>query len=376
VYNRRNRNDEKGFKFITRATKAVLLRRWEEQGKNSALVHLFELAVNRLPDDEFPEKFNKSWQWMAKVLCGYVPKNELPGLQEQIYSYDSRHAYVMQQYDSALHITSNQSTFKRNMIWPITATLLSILKELEQEGSKEATNYDRNDEEPVSAVSWSESSAVNPYYVTRPDFHRRFNQLVKEPDTTVVAFVGFPGMGKTWLATALARLDDGSQAPVVRVVSGKISVPDLQSACHRFGVEIGKAISSDPSAYLTLLLCEASAPKFVILDNLESTDELRHLLPRDGTKSIVVATARNRGDLVRAGWKFVDVGKMDDEEAVGLVARQAPQLSHDDALMLVSSLAGYPLAISNACGLFVEQGCPVSDFCSDLKTDAGISLGV
>lgn len=368
VFNRPNGRDQQRYHLVAQIVESVLPVTWQNN-PNSATIELFRRAVNRLPDDECPKHMAVNWLYIGEALYGF--RDDLPEREDGgDHNYDTRYAYIKSLYDAATHQRRSKSTYERDVPDILGATMAAIFEQLKREGPKEAASDDGDDVQAVPELSQSESTTRDPNYVPRLGLHQRFDTIANQSDTRLIAITGFPGMGKTWFARAVARLGDGSEAPVIRVESGEIEEPDLQDACQRFGVKPESAISSDLRAYLTLLLCGEHAPKFVILDNLDSTDELVRLLPPGHTRSIVVATARKRGALLRAGWRFIDVGKMDVDEAIDLVHRHASQLSPEDTRMLASSLAGHPLAITYACRLVVKQDCPVSDFCDDLKVDA------
>ena len=60
----------------------------------------------------------------------------------------------------------------------------------------------------VAGTPRDRPTSVSPRYVPRPSLHEAFEQLVA--DARLIALVGLPGMGKSWLARELAGIDSST----------------------------------------------------------------------------------------------------------------------------------------------------------------------
>jgi hypothetical protein len=201
----------------------------------------------------------------------------------------------------------------------------------------------------------------NPPYVPRQALHREFDRLVAS-GARLVALVGLPGMGKSWLAREFAGID----SPRIRVEAGSIVSHDLESVLVSYGFT---DIPADSRRGLARLLADERGPHMVILDDLESTAQLHDLLPT-ATRSTVIATCR-RQERVPVGCAVIEVGAMEPAEAALLAQRRLPELNETEAeLLAVTTLHRYPLLINHACTLLASRAVTVTQFCDDLTQDA------
>src|SRR5271166_274848 len=189
-------------------------------------------------------------------------------------------------------------------------------------------------------------------YIHRAKEETRFRQLVGERSKLIVLH-GLPGMGKTWLAQALASQmhPQHVEVPLIRVVDGQIEIIDLQAALVTSGVKLQQSIADDPREYLAMLLYGDQAPLFTILDGLESADELNTLLPTGNARHMVLATCRDRGRAPPEHVRFLKVSEMEPEEATQMIRKRLPSLGEAEANQLAHSLHCYPLVIRYACAL-------------------------
>jgi tetratricopeptide (TPR) repeat protein len=209
----------------------------------------------------------------------------------------------------------------------------------------------------------------NPLYIHRPQLHEAYSDLAHS-DAKVIVLYGFPGMGKTWLVRSIVKLADGSAAPVIRVHEGRPYLPDVQQAIAAYPIDTSRLIAAEPEAYLTLLLSDESGPDRVVLDGLETADELTDFLPASPTSSVVVATCRAKGNFPPDDCQFIRVDKMSSDESIEMVRRFLPQLSGEDAAYLAKTVNGYPIVLRYACALLANSSSIVRDFCQELLTDA------
>jgi hypothetical protein len=213
----------------------------------------------------------------------------------------------------------------------------------------------------VAGMSRGRPTSVNPPYVPRQALHRKFDRLVAS-GARLIALVGQPGMGKSWLAQELAGID----SPRIRVEAGSIVSHDLESVLVSYGFT---DVPADSRRGLARLLADERGPHMVILDDLESTAQLHDLLPT-ATRSTVIATCR-RQERVPVGCAVIEVGAMEPAEAALLAQQRLPDLSDADAeLLAVTALHRYPLLINHACTLVASRGVTVAQFCNDLTQNA------
>jgi hypothetical protein len=205
------------------------------------------------------------------------------------------------------------------------------------------------------------------YYVHRDEHERRFKQLVNV-GAKLIALVGQPGMGKTWLADSLMRQyqpTGSNTAWITMEPDGSPSLGDLYPALKACGLPISSLTTGDPLYHLhRLIRDEEHAPRFVVLDNVEDTAVLNNLLPPE-TQSIVVVTTRLK-TRPPDHCRILDIGPMIDNEARGLVRRLLPDLHSDEVDRLIQALHGFPLVIVFACRLIARKRLSAPDFCDAL----------
>lgn len=212
-------------------------------------------------------------------------------------------------------------------------------------------------------------------YIDRPDYRTRFESLLAA-NKKLIVFVGLPGIGKTWLARAVTRGDDGTEAPRIRIVGGAISTPDLKRALQRCGVEVSNIVGHERE-HLVTLVCGSHAPKFVVLDGFESIDEISSLMPGD-TDSVVVATCRRKSGSSIATDAVIPVREMSGDEPWAMVTSlladvdpAAPNMSEltNSLARIMFVLSGHPLGISRAFELVRDHKLSISKLCDELESD-------
>ncbi len=200
-------------------------------------------------------------------------------------------------------------------------------------------------------------------YIHRDEIEREFKELVQW-GVKLIALVGFPGMGKTSTARALTQ---GS--PFIEFVDGKPYAAHLQQALVRYSDSAHVVQPGNEPALLGLLINQEPGPPFVLLDNLQSTAELRMIPPN--TAVTVVATCRETGLDAPSWCKEIRIGAMKEDEAAQLAERKHDSLTRADAQFVANSLGRYPLLISLACRLASVTGMNIRTLCGELQLDPG-----
>jgi hypothetical protein len=217
------------------------------------------------------------------------------------------------------------------------------------------------------ASGTTQRSALRVNYEHRDEYERHFKQLVND-GAKLIALVGQPGMGKTWLADSLMRQYQPTGSNVAWITmepDGSPSLGDLYPALKACGLPISSLTRGDPLFHLhRLMRDEEHAPRFVVLDNVEDTAVLNSLLPPE-TQSIVVVTTRLK-TRPPDHCRILDIGPMIANEARALVRRLLPDLHSDEVDRLIRALHGFPLVIVFACRLIVRKRLSAQDFCDAL----------
>jgi hypothetical protein len=221
----------------------------------------------------------------------------------------------------------------------------------------------------------SPRSAPRAYYVHREEFERRFKKLVSD-GAKLIALVGQPGMGKTWLADSLTSQYDPAGSSVAWITfepDGSMSLGDLYVALKTCGLPIGGLETGDPRFHLhRLTRDDEHAPRFVVLDNVPDTAVLNSLLPLE-TRSVIMVTTRLK-TRPPEHCHIIDINPMADYEARRLVRQLLPHLDGDDVERLVQALHGFPQVIVFACRLIARKRISAQEFCDGLTNDPGAIL--
>ena len=188
----------------------------------------------------------------------------------------------------------------------------------------------------------------------------------------LIALVGFPGMGKTSLAQALT-----AGSPFIEFADGKPNVLHVQAALESHGLGQYLVTEQNAPTMLAKLMCIKDGPRFVVLDNFQSTTQLRSIVPPN-TAATIVATCRETGDCAPSWCHNILVEVMEPDESVQFAKLLAPSLRDEDAIFLTETLGHYALIIELACGHIRRTGIDVQALCrslqithDDIKTKAG-----
>lgn len=198
-------------------------------------------------------------------------------------------------------------------------------------------------------------------YINRPALEAQFRCLVNN-GAKLIAIVGFPGMGKT----AIAKMMTAS-FPLIEFQEGRPLLGYLQGALEKYG--LGEYVTTEQNATVMLakLMNVKLGPRFVRLDSLQSTSELRDIVP-PYTTATVVATCRERGDKEPAWCEVIEVDRMEQHEAKDLAQMLMPSLSDSDAELVAYSCDRCPRIIERAC----REELDPQDLYRTLEIDLGI----
>lgn len=212
-------------------------------------------------------------------------------------------------------------------------------------------------------------------YIHRPELEVKLASLIDENCKTIV-LTGLPGMGKACLveATLQSIASNESEVCEIRMEAGEIHFRDLQAAIVTRGIELPAMVMLDPLERLTLLVKSQQAPRFVVLYDIESTDELHRLLPRTA-RSTIIATCRRIGSHHPEWWRVIEVPRLSSAEARAMIQGLLPSLSEREVSCLDACLQGYPLVIWYAAHLIDQNNVPVQEFCADLVSDGAEIIG-
>ncbi|MFD8996068.1 AfsR/SARP family transcriptional regulator [Streptomyces abikoensis] len=226
--------------------------------------------------------------------------------------------------------------------------------------------------EPLPRVPGPRASTAGRLVWDVPDFTGRdaelaqLNELVTaaqgSEESALLLITGGPGVGKTALATRLAHS-----------LAHKYPHGQLHIDLHAFSSRRGRQAAGTPLRHLIPGMGQPTPPEpldarslyrslvadrrlLIVLDNAESVEQVRALLP--GTPaSLVIVTSRNglTGLIARDGARRIVLDGLAEEEATRLFARMVgrPFVARHEAAVrrLVAACGGLPLALRIAATL-------------------------
>lgn len=194
-------------------------------------------------------------------------------------------------------------------------------------------------------------------FVGRAELLGRLDELLAEPESSVLALHGPPGSGKTTLAVRWAhqvaeRFPDG-QVYLNLQGFGPGAPLDAARALERMlqavGVN-GSEMPLDLDGRVAVWRSAASGRRMlVVLDNASDSDIVRTLIP--GSDCVVLVTSRNqlRSLATRDGARRIAVDRMSPAESVDLLARRIEREASRTELTELAELCDHlPIALAVA----------------------------
>src|SRR5579859_1056531 len=231
---------------------------------------------------------------------------------------------------------------------------------------------------------WTVPYARNPHFTGRDDLLGQPEQMFarEQPDrpmsvrqaalTQTQAITGLGGIGKTQIAIEYAYrartqgryqhtlwISAASEETILTsfVELARLLMPTL--------VEREEANQRKRAATIVRWLEQCAQPWLLLVDNADDLSLVQPYLPRWGNGCILLTT---RAHAVGAFASSLEVESMGVMEATHLLLRRAHRFSAsspeelDEAILLVTALAQFPLAIDQAGAYIEETGCSLSAY--------------
>ena len=215
------------------------------------------------------------------------------------------------------------------------------------------------------------------------EIKRRLMAVAVAQTDTLTVVHGWPGVGKTTLATSICRDSDLERHFPDGICWCSLGrTPDVRSQLTSWAQVVG--ISTPPSRHgpsvreLSERLAYALRDKRIlfVIDDLWDTRDLE-LLRVGGARSGMLITTRQASlaDEVGLGAQVYRLGILDDAAGLELLRLLAPQIveHHEaDCREVISALEGLPLAIHVAASLLraeARRGFEVKDLLEELRDD-------
>jgi len=191
-------------------------------------------------------------------------------------------------------------------------------------------------------------------------------QTLKATERAVVtqAIAGLGGVGKSQLAARYVQLHADEYEIVAWIRAQDSGVADLaQLAEHLQIVEDPELAPAERAQRAIAWLSECEQTWLVVLDNVESAEQLAGLLPQ-GSCGRVVITSRDRS--LRQFGALLTVDVFDEDTATDYLVKRAAR-AHDKpaARTLAQALGCLPLALAHA-GAYCADGTSFSDYLQQL----------
>jgi DNA-binding SARP family transcriptional activator len=198
-----------------------------------------------------------------------------------------------------------------------------------------------------------------PHFVGRSDEFAGLDALLEERQRqgllTIALVTGIGGVGKSGFAVAwahriAARFPDGQLYVDLRGFDPDAKPLNSHTVMGRFLRALGLSgdrIPDDQDERASLLRTVlAKRRMLILLDNARTIDQVRPLLPGQGTSCVIVTSRDPLGELAAlAGARVVHLEVLDADDSAELLSAVAATVPKGDALRLAALCDGLPLAL-------------------------------
>jgi tetratricopeptide (TPR) repeat protein/transcriptional regulator with XRE-family HTH domain len=249
----------------------------------------------------------------------------------------------------------------------------------------ESTSVTQTESYPSAKTSlWTVPYARNPHFTGRDDLLQQLGQLFAEakPEqpmsiqqaalTQTHAITGLGGIGKTQIAIEYAyraRMQGRYRHTMwISAASEEMILTSFVELARLFMPTLVEQEGTNQRNIVAALLRwleQCMQPWLLIFDNADDLSLVQPYLPSWGNGCILLTT---RARAVGALASSLEVDSMGVMEATHLLLRRAHRFSAnspeelDEAIMLVTELAQFPLAIDQAGAYIEETGCTLSTY--------------
>jgi tetratricopeptide (TPR) repeat protein len=234
---------------------------------------------------------------------------------------------------------------------------------------------------PVAALSPPklvpfQATADLPFFVGREALLQELvREIVQHKQSQIYSLQGMPGVGKTAVAVHLAYQLRGYFADGVlwAQVSASDTMTILSTFAGAYGVDVSQYGEVESRSRIVRELL-ASKQTLLVLDDVESSKQVKPLLPPTGACAVLITTRRHHLSAMRGAHRvtlgpFTDAAEalalFEHVVGVGRVARERPYFVE------LADLLGYlPLAIDIAANrLAFEPGWETADFLQRIRQE-------
>lgn len=224
-------------------------------------------------------------------------------------------------------------------------------------------------------------------FTGRVDELARLEKLLDTPEETPIAAIdGTAGIGKTALALRFAhqvadRFPEGRLYLNLRGVDPTPLQPldALGQLLRSIGIDTAELPEDQDERAAFYRSVVAGKRLLLLLDNAQSSEQVRPLLPGAG-ECLVIVTSRAcmSGLVAHDDAERIPVNALDDEQSLALIARivgpERVDAEPDQAQRLAKLCGQFPLALRiAAANLDASPGRSMADFCTDLESGDRIS---